>query len=190
MSSGLPNNYEGPFYLNGVLLTATAAQLNQMAITWGTGISTALQQNIGSSGAPLLFNGALGTPTSGDLAGVGSMGSASLTLTGVSAGSPVTAHYVKIGKLCFISLNMTGDATSNATTFTATGLPFTSASLGVGQFIPVTRVRDNGADLFGTGWAQVADAGTTITFFLSGNASGWTNTGGKMINFCGFYWTA
>lgn len=34
----------------------------------GTGVATALAVNIGSAGAPVLFNGALGTPSSGSLA--------------------------------------------------------------------------------------------------------------------------
>ncbi len=36
-------------------------------ITPGTGIATALAINVGSAGAPVLFNGALGTPSSGTL---------------------------------------------------------------------------------------------------------------------------
>lgn len=39
----------------------------QSAITFGTGVQTALGVNIGSAGAPVLFNGALGTPSSGTL---------------------------------------------------------------------------------------------------------------------------
>lgn len=37
----------------------------QSTITFGTGIQTALGVNVGSVGAPVLFNGALGTPSSG-----------------------------------------------------------------------------------------------------------------------------
>lgn len=33
----------------------------------GTGVATALAVNVGSAGAPVVFNGALGTPTSGDI---------------------------------------------------------------------------------------------------------------------------
>lgn len=39
----------------------------QSAISFGTGVQTALGVNIGSAGAPVLFNGALGTPSSGTL---------------------------------------------------------------------------------------------------------------------------
>lgn len=42
----------------------TAFNAKQAAITFGTGVQTALGVNIGSPGAPVLFNGANGTPTS------------------------------------------------------------------------------------------------------------------------------
>src|SRR6478609_7896187 len=43
----------------------TALNAKQSTITFGTGVQTALGVNIGSAGAPVLFNGALGTPSSG-----------------------------------------------------------------------------------------------------------------------------
>lgn len=68
----------------------------------GTGIATALTTNTGSAGAPVLFNGAGGTPTS--------MTATNLTGTasGLTAGSVTT------------NANLTGDVTSvgNATTLT------------------------------------------------------------------------
>lgn len=58
----------------------TCAQLGIGDISgWGTGVAAALGVNIGSAGAPVLFNGALGTPSSG-LLGV------SVTLGGVTMG--------------------------------------------------------------------------------------------------------
>jgi hypothetical protein len=55
-------------YVKGVT-SAIQTQLNakQSTITFGTGVQTALGVNIGSAGAPVLFNGALGTPSSGTL---------------------------------------------------------------------------------------------------------------------------
>jgi hypothetical protein len=46
---------------------------------WGTGVLAAVGTNVGSAGAPVLFNGALGTPSSGTI-GTG------LTLGGVTTG--------------------------------------------------------------------------------------------------------
>jgi hypothetical protein len=37
------------------------------SLTFGTGVQTALGVNVGSAGAPVLFNGALGTPSSGNV---------------------------------------------------------------------------------------------------------------------------
>jgi hypothetical protein len=68
------------FVLGGVTVTATGTELNfvdgvtsaiqtqlnakQATITFGTGVQTALGVNVGSAGAPILFNGAGGTPSS------------------------------------------------------------------------------------------------------------------------------
>jgi hypothetical protein len=50
--------------------SVTNAKINDVALGkitgFGTGIATALAINTGSAGAPVLFNGALGTPSSGD----------------------------------------------------------------------------------------------------------------------------
>ena len=69
-------------YVNGVT-SAIQTQLNgkQSTITFGTGVETALGVNIGSAGAPVLFNGAGGTPSS--LTGTNITG----TATGLTAGA-------------------------------------------------------------------------------------------------------
>lgn len=51
---------------------------------FGTGVATALAINIGSAGAPVLFNGALGTPSSGNL--VNATGYQVAQLAGMGAG--------------------------------------------------------------------------------------------------------
>lgn len=47
--------------------TNVAAAGALMTSALGTGVATALGNNVGSAGAPVVLNGALGTPTSGDL---------------------------------------------------------------------------------------------------------------------------
>lgn len=49
------------------LVKGGGAGVAPSTITTGTGILTALGVNVGSAGAPVLFNGALGTPSSGTL---------------------------------------------------------------------------------------------------------------------------
>jgi len=78
-------------YLKGVT-GAIQTQLNskQATITFGTGVQTALGVNIGSAGAPVLFNGALGTPSSGTVTNL--TGTASININGtVGATTPTTA---------------------------------------------------------------------------------------------------
>jgi len=72
----------------------------QANISFGTGVQSALGNNIGSAGAPVLFNGSLGTPSSG----------VATNLTGTASG--LTAGNVTT------NANLTGDVTSvgNATT--------------------------------------------------------------------------
>lgn len=67
----------------------------QSAISFGTGVQTALGVNIGSAGAPVLFNGAAGTPSS--MVGTNITGTAS----GLTAGTVTT------------NANMTGPVTSS-----------------------------------------------------------------------------
>lgn len=74
-------------YISGGQLNFNpSVAVNTLATTTpGTGVATALAVNVGSAGAPVLFNGALGTPSSGVVT----------NLTGVAAG--VTAGLVTNG---------------------------------------------------------------------------------------------
>lgn len=62
---------------------------------FGTGIATALAVNTGSAGAPVLFNGALGTPSSGTLTnatGLPIAGLVASTATAIGVGSVELGH--------------------------------------------------------------------------------------------------
>ncbi len=86
-------------YVKGVT-SAIQTQLNakQATITFGTGVQTALGVNIGSAGAPVLFNGAGGTPSS--LTGTNITGTASgLTAGAVTNATLTTALTVNGGTL-------------------------------------------------------------------------------------------
>jgi len=74
----------------------------------GTGVAAALAINTGSAGAPVLFNGALGTPTSG-------------TLTSVT-GLPLTTGVTGILSIANGGTNQTGTITTVAPVVTTTPL--------------------------------------------------------------------
>ncbi len=87
----------------GALLAADWSTFNakQSTITFGTGVQTALGVNIGSAGAPVLFNGAGGTPSSLALANAtgltvpgGGLGVATLGANGVVIGQGASPVHV------------------------------------------------------------------------------------------------
>lgn len=72
--------WQGTAIADTYISSAATWNAKQSAITFGTGVQTALGVNIGSAGAPVLFNGALGTPSSGTLT------NATGTATGLTSG--------------------------------------------------------------------------------------------------------
>lgn len=76
------------------LATADADNLKISAL--GTGVETALGVNVGSAGAPVLFDGAGGTPTS--LVGTNITGTAAgLTAGAVTTNANLTGHVTSVG---------------------------------------------------------------------------------------------
>ncbi|MEH2627073.1 hypothetical protein V1292_005128 [Bradyrhizobium sp. AZCC 1719] len=64
--NGTVGNSSLPLISQGENLDPVYAQIGFTAISgWGTGVTTALAVNVGSAGAFVTFNGALGTPSSG-----------------------------------------------------------------------------------------------------------------------------
>jgi hypothetical protein len=102
-------------------------------ITPGTGVVTALGVNIGSAGAPVLFNGALGTPSSGTVTNL--TGTASININGtVGATTPAAGTFTTgvFGSTTSLLLGTAGSAVGNigfrnATSGTATLAPPTGA---------------------------------------------------------------
>jgi len=111
----------------------------------GTGVATALGIAIGSAGAPVTFNGALGTPSSGTVTNL--TGTASININGT-----VGATTASTG--AFTTVSATGVITSTLATGTA---PFTVAS--------TTQVANLNA----------ATAGTATNTAITSASSGATN---------------
>lgn len=121
-------------YVKGVT-SSLQTQLNakQATITFGTGVQTALGVNIGSAGAPVLFNGALGTPSSGTVTNL--TGTASININGtVGATTPTTGVFTTLvaGSTTSLLLGTAGSAVGNigfrnATSGTITLAPVTGA---------------------------------------------------------------
>jgi hypothetical protein len=115
----------------GFLTSADWSTFNakQPAITFGTGVQSALGVNIDSAGAPVLFNGALGTPSSGALtncSGLPVSGITSSTSTALGVGSielgnasDTTLTRVSAGVVAIEGVNIITTANISDTAFAA-----------------------------------------------------------------------
>ena len=83
----------------------------------GTGVATALAVNVGSAGAPVLFNGALGTPASGTVTNL--TGTASININGTVGATTATTG-------AFTTLSASSTVTLSGGT--ANGVAFLNAS--------------------------------------------------------------
>ena len=129
LSAGLPVGLTG----NSTIVETTSSGLLTSSILppipissgvsgLGTGIATALGINIGTAGAPILLNGAGGTPSSLTLtnatglplSGIASLGTGIATALGINVGTPGTV----------VILGGAGGTPSSLTLTNATGLPF------------------------------------------------------------------
>lgn len=182
------------------LLSASFLPLSSLplaVLSGGTGVTTSTGTgNTVLSTSPTLVTPALGTIASGNLAAgtgylVSSLDDVAYTafvpgFTGFSANpTGVTAFYKKIGKSCFIYIDMTA-GTSNATGFTITGLPFTAGPnlCRTGSFVG----SDNSA-VTSLIYGFVNSGSTILTITLNDSSTGWTNAGTKGIRGQFFYET-
>jgi hypothetical protein len=109
-----------------VLTSATGLPISTGVSGLGTGIATALAVNTGSAGAPVLFNGALGTPTSGTVTNL--TGTASININGTVGATTATTG-------AFTTLSATGVTTLQAGTALLPALT-TTGDTNTGIFFP------------------------------------------------------
>jgi hypothetical protein len=103
------------------------------------------------------------------------------TYTGFSADPTPDAKFCVVGLMCTV-LHQGSAGTSNATGFTLT-LPIASAVAGQYQW---ALARDNGTVAAAPGMIEFA-ASSTLTLYLTGAATAWTNSGSKMAHFTATY---
>lgn len=110
------------------------------------------------------------------------------TFTGFSSNpTSVTANYILIGKMCFVSVAMTA-GTSNATTFTMS-MPFTAAAWV--QSLSVTTVVNNSTVATTAGRVLISSGGGVFNFYINGSNTGtWTASGTKGVSFNMCYYIA
>lgn len=148
---------------NSITVAAPASIASNQTVTWKSA----------STGSPVL-------DTTDSDAWTDFSGSVGYTGFSVNPATNV-ARYKRIGNIVFINI-ITGNGTSNATTFTITGLPFTSA--GISQQFPMAQGVDNSVG-FSTQAAsgQIAASTTVLICVLDNNGAGWTAANNKAAQF-------
>ena len=100
--------------------------------TLGTGVATALAVNTGSAGAMVLFNGALGTPTSGTVTNL--TGTASININGtVGATTASTGAFTTLTASTSLATSNSGTVSLIGTGAIAIGATTATTALTVGQ---------------------------------------------------------
>lgn len=181
----------GPITTSGTITfagTLAAANGGTGITSLGTGVATALGINVGSAGAPVVLDGALGTPSSGTVTNL--TGTASINVNGtVGATTPAAGTFTDLtvnDKLIGAVQPLTGagavNLTDPITTITSTAADaLTLANGTAGQLKYIVMIVDGGnATLTPT----TMIGGTTITFDAVGDgctlvytSAGWAVVG-------------
>lgn len=146
------------------IASASTWNAKQTAITFGTGVQSALANNIGSTGAPILFNGAAGTFASGvatNLTGLplstgvtGNLSHSNIASTAVTPGSYTNAN---------ITIAADGSITAAAN---GSGGGVTSVAMTVPSFLSIS-----GSPITTSGTLAVSLSGTALPIANGGTGS-------------------
>jgi hypothetical protein len=169
----------------GTPSSGTATNLTGLPVSTGisglgTGIATALAINIGSAGAPVLFNGALGTPSSGTLTNATGLP----ILTGVSGLGADVAAFLATPSSANLATAVTGETGSGALVFGTTptftnGITISSAH---NNSISLGRVDGTGS----TPFFDFNSGATAVDYDVRLLASGGTGvSGGGLLSVLG-----
>lgn len=156
--------------LKGFLTVADWTTFNgkQSAITFGTGVQTALGVNIGSAGAPILFNGAGGTPSS--------MTATNLSGTAASLNSGTAATLTTSRNINQVSFNGSANIKLNArSSKTANYSVVSTDAMTTIMANPSADITFTIDQLTADDWILVKNKGTFNVLFAAG--SGVTLTG-------------
>jgi hypothetical protein len=136
-SGGIPYFASGTTWASSAVLASNALMVGGGAgvapstITTGTGVTTALGVNTGSSGAFVVNGGALGTPSSGTVTNL--TGTASININGtVGATTPAAGTFTSV-TLSGTSSNLNGDF-SNATVLSRSAFKTTTTNGSTGIY--------------------------------------------------------
>jgi hypothetical protein len=178
----------------GCLATGNSVSVVHSGATGGISIATNSSERIRVANAGNVTVNAPVSGTalavSGSVTGLGTVsgtqvdmspdtGTFTSTYTGFTAGVTCTSTWSRIGKLVILTL-CSATGTSNATTFTMTGLPsaIQPPALNQNVALPPEQVNDNSATLTCCTDALIQGGSGTVTFRKTG-ASGWTAAGTK-----------
>lgn len=125
----------------------------------------------------------LGDGAASQLVHMGAWKTWTVGVTGFSADpASMVGRYCLVGKMCTLAVYMPNLGTSNATTFTVTGIPFTAKNATVHYFSTDGQCTDASA-YYGAVFCDISPGGTTIVLTRNFGNLGWTNSGTKGANF-------
>jgi len=169
----------------------TSANLNPLSsITGlGTGVATALAINVGSAGAPVVLNGALGTPTSGDITNLAASQAQQETATALTvAVTPARQQYHPSASKAWIVCDFAGSIASsyNVTSITDGGAGLLTVTWNVdfssANYCVIANIESDSP------WIATTDSGTRLAGscgFISQDASG-VDGDGSAWHICAF----